>query len=152
MTTARRPLDERGQTSVLIIGFAAVLFLAVALVVNASATFIQRQGLDSLADGAALAGADAGAQGEDVYQGGLGDERLDLVTQRALAGVAAYLASADAGARYPGLSYTAQVAADGTTITVSVNAPVDLPFTVPGSPSRPTVGATGSAIVLVDAG
>ncbi len=55
--SARR--DEAGQATVLIIGFAVVLAMVVAVVTDASAAYLQRQGLDTLADGAALAGADA---------------------------------------------------------------------------------------------
>ncbi len=69
-----RSRDERGQVSLLIIGFAAVLLLAIAVVLDASAAYLHRQGLSTLADGAALQGADLGATG--VYAEGLPDERL----------------------------------------------------------------------------
>ena len=49
--------------------------MVVALVVDSSAAYLQRQGLDTLADGAALRGADLGATGEDVYQGGVPTRR-----------------------------------------------------------------------------
>ena len=68
---------ERGQATVLIVGLATVLAMTVALVVDASAAYLQRQGLDTLADGAALRGADLGATGVDVYAGGVPEERLD---------------------------------------------------------------------------
>ena len=63
--------SEHGQATVLIVGFAVLLAMVVALVVDTSAAYLQRQGLDTLADGAALRGADLGATGEDVYQGGV---------------------------------------------------------------------------------
>ena len=47
----------------MIIGFALVLAMLVALVTDASAAYLRRQGLDTLADGAALRGADLGATG-----------------------------------------------------------------------------------------
>ena len=83
--------DERGQTTVLIVGFAVVLMMAVALVVNVSAAYLQRQSLDNLADGAALVAADAGAEGDDVYAGGLGEDRLALLEATAREAVDDYL-------------------------------------------------------------
>ena len=65
--------SESGQATILIVGLATVLAMGVAVVTDASAAYLQRQGLDNLADGAALAGADLGAAGDDVYTGGIGD-------------------------------------------------------------------------------
>jgi hypothetical protein len=143
-----RRRDERGQSTVLIVGFAGVLAMVIALVVDTSAAYLQRQGLDTLADGAALHGADLGATGEDVYQGGVPDETLALTPGRARAAVGAYLAASGAYARYPGLSYTVLV--QGDRIEVRLSAPLDLPLSIPGSPERATVGASGSAVVGVD--
>ena len=95
--------DERGQTTVLIVGFAVVLMMAVALVVNASAAYLQRQSLDSLADGAALVAADAGAEGDDVYAGGLGEDRLALLEATAREAVDDYLARTGAPRTVPRL-------------------------------------------------
>ena len=71
--------DERGQSAVLIVGLASFLLLAIVVVVDASAAFLQRQGLDTVADGAALAGADAGSRNLDsIYGSGVGSQpRLD---------------------------------------------------------------------------
>ena len=140
--------DERGQASVLIIGFAAVLAMVIALVVDASAAYLRRQGLDTLADGAALRGADVGATGEDVYQGGVPPETLALTPAQARAAVGSYLREAGAYARYPGLSYTVRITGDR--VEVHLSAPLDLPLSIPGSPEHTTVGADGSAVVGVD--
>jgi len=140
--------DERGQASVLIVGFAVVLAMVVALVVDTSAAYLQRQGLDTLADGAALRGADLGATGEDVYEGGVPEDTLALTAARARAAVGAYLRDAGAYARYPGLSYTVRI--DGDRVVVSLHAPLELPLSIPGSPERATIGADGSAVVGVD--
>jgi hypothetical protein len=48
--------------TLLIVGLAVVLMTAIAVVVDATAAFLQRQGLATVADGAALAGADAGSR------------------------------------------------------------------------------------------
>ena len=49
--------DERGTVTLLIVGFAVVLLMMAAVVTDASAAYLQRQGLDTLADGAALTAA-----------------------------------------------------------------------------------------------
>ncbi len=97
------PRPERGQATILIVGLATVLAMGVAVVTDASAAYLQRQGLDNLADGAALAGADLGAAGDDVYTGGIGDDRLAVTEAEARAAVQAYLQRAGAHAKYPGL-------------------------------------------------
>jgi hypothetical protein len=137
--------DERGQATVLIVGFATVAALMVGVVVDASAAYLRRQGLDSLADGAALAAAD-GIQGEQVYAGGLGDHALvDSAVARGY--VADYLAATGAGRRYPGLGWS--VRTEDERVVVHVSAPLDLPIDPPGWAHRPVVGATASSVVLV---
>ncbi len=143
-----RRRDERGQATLLIVGFAVLLAMLVAVVVDASAAYLQRQGLDTLADGAALRGADLGATGEDVYAGGVPAETLALTAGEAREAVGTYLRDAGAFGRYPGLTYAVRV--DGDRIEVTLRAPLDLPLSVPGSPERATVGAEGSAVVGVE--
>jgi Flp pilus assembly protein TadG len=63
--------DQAGQATVMIIGFAVVLAMLMVTVVDASAAYLQRQGLDTLADGAALRGADLGATGSETYSTGV---------------------------------------------------------------------------------
>ncbi len=139
--------NEVGQTTLLIVGLAVVLLMALAMVTDASAAYLQRQGLDNVADGAALAGADAGAQGAEVYTEGVDAERLQLFEDSARAGVADYLVRAGAYQRFPGLAYDVRVDATERSVTVEIRAPLDLPLTVPGAPQRATIGARGSAIV-----
>ena len=141
----RRVRDESAQTSLLIIGLSIVVLMLVAVVVDASAAYLRRQGLDSLADGAALAAAD-GVQGEQVYQGGLGERaRIDPAVARAY--VADYLAAVGAGARYPGLGYSVRSTPDS--VVVRVSAPLDLPLTPPGWETRPVITGTAASYVLV---
>lgn len=138
--------DERGATTVAIIGFFAMLLLVVAVAVDSTAAYVQRQGLDTLADGAALTGADLAAEGEEVYTDGVPTEgRLQLTASRAREAVAGYLASTGAHRRYPGLTW--EVAVDATEVTVRVSAPLELPLDFPGAPAAPRVGSTGSAAV-----
>ena len=139
----RRP--ERGQTSLLIIGFAIVAIMMVAVVVDASAAYLRRSGLDSLADGAALAAAD-GIQGRQVYEGGLGRRaQIDPVVARRY--VADYLAATGAARRYPGLSYAVEAGTDR--VVVHVASPLVLPITPPGWLKRPVISGTAASVVLV---
>ena len=141
--TRRR--DERGQASLLIVGFAIVAIMMVAVVVDASAAYLRRAGLHSLADGAALAAAD-GIQGRQVYEGGLG-ERAQIDPAVARRYVAEYFRDTGATHRYPGFSYRVQVGAER--IVVRVAAPLDLPITPPGWERRPTISGTAAAFVVV---
>jgi hypothetical protein len=148
--TPRRtaPAAQRGQTSLLVIGFAVVAAMLVAVVVDASVAYLHRQAMSSLADGAALAAAD-GIQGEQVYVGGLSD-RAAVDPAAAEVYVADHLAALGAAARYPGLTYDVQVISDR--VVVRVAAPVDLPFTLPGAERTPVVGSAAAAVVLVGDG
>lgn len=147
-----RVRDEVGQASILIVGFAVVLAGLVAVVTDATAAYLQRSGLDTLADGAALRGADLGATGQELYTDGLDGERLALTEAPTRAAVDSYLREVGAFARYPGLSYRVGVDQATRTVTVRLQAPLELPLSVPGSPERPHVGATGSAVADLDAG
>lgn len=143
--------DERGSAIPLIVGLAGVLVLALAVVVNASSAFLQRQSLDTLADGAALHGADIGSAG--VYAEGLPAERL-LQEERAVrAAVQDYLSRVGAYETYGDIVVVARVDAVARAVTVTLSAPLDLPLTVPGTPARPTVSASGrAAVTIVSAG
>ena len=144
--------DERGQSAVLIVGLASFLLLAIVVVVDASAAFLQRQGLDTVADGAALAGADAGSRNLDsIYGSGVGSQpRLDQAEALARAAVADYLNRTGARSDYPGLSYDVDFDPTDNSVVVQVRAPLDLPLTIPGSPERPVVGTVGSAVVQIE--
>lgn len=148
----RRPRDDRGSTLPMIIGFAIVLILLVGVVTDVSAAYLRRQSLDTLADGAALQGADLGASGTEVYAGGLAAEgRLQLTVASVRRSVQAYLRDVGAYRRYPGLQLRAvHIDADRRRVEVNLGAPVHLPFTVPGVVDSPVVGSTGSASVTVD--
>jgi len=144
-SSSGRSRDDGGQVSVIIIGFAVVVLLLVVVVVDAGAAYLKRQSLDSIADGAALYGADAAAEGRDVYRGGVGQDDLDLTAGVARAAVRDYLGAAGAYAAHPGLRVSVSV--DGDRVVVEIDAPVDLPLTLPGGPENPTVRAHGSAVV-----
>ena len=139
--------DEQGQVTVLIIGFAGLLVMAVVMLVDASAAYLQRQGLDNLADGAALYGADLGSDG--VYGDGIGEDRLSQEAQGVRAAVRSYLMDTNAEARFPGIQVSVVVDATGRSVTVALSAPLDLPLRIPGSPAEPMVRASSTAAVSV---
>jgi hypothetical protein len=135
---------EEGQTAILVVGFALVLMVATGVVVDASAAYLQRTSLNTLADGAALAGADE-ARGRPVYAGGLG-EHVPLDPALVRTAVAHYLTDLGAYDEHPGLAFTVDV--EGRSVVVRLTAELDLPITVEGLTDAP-VGAVGSAAVVV---
>lgn len=144
---ARRFRDEGGSVALMIIGFAVVLLLVVAVVVDASAAYLQRQGLTSIADGAALQGADLGSVG--AYTDGIPEGRLTQSAGAVHDAVGEYLVAINAYGTYPGLSHDVRVDPANGVVTVTVRAPVDLPLSVPGIETDPVVVATGRAAVTV---
>jgi hypothetical protein len=145
--TPSTPRDERGSVTPLIIGFAVVVALLVAVVVDASAAYLRRQGLDSAADSAALAATD-GIQGEDVYVNGLG-KRAEIDPAAARRYVEDYFASSGIRRRFPGLDYSVDTTAD--TVVVRIATPMDLPLHVPGVGTGVRVtGAAASVVVVSD--
>lgn len=140
-----RAREQRGSATPLILAFVAIILLLVAVVVDASAAYLTRQRLDALADGAALQGADQGAQGRDAYDGGLAGGDLSISQREAERAVRAYLRDVGAAADHPGLR--AAVRIDGDQVVVDLVAPLDLPLDVPGAPQSSVVRASGSAVV-----
>jgi hypothetical protein len=133
--------------TLLIIGFASILLMAIVMVIDASAAFLQRQGLDSLADGAALHAADLGSAG--VYAEGLPEERLLQQPDAVRTAVHDYLRAAGALEDYPGIRAAVAVDAEARSVTVTLQAPLDLPLMVPGWSAAPVVGASSTAAVTV---
>ena len=152
MRTGTRSRDERGQTTVLIVGLAVVLLMAIGVVVDATAAYLHRQGLTNVADGAALAGADAGSRNEEALYGeGIGTAtRLEQQRAAAEAAVTEYLAAIGAHAEYPGLTWEVGFDPARDSVVVSIRAPLDLPLTVPGSPERASISARAAAVVQLD--
>jgi hypothetical protein len=129
----------------LIIGFAVVVVLLVGAVVDASAAYLRRQGLNSAADAAALAATD-GIQGEGVYTHGLG-QRADIDPAAARRYVEDYVTSSGIRRRFPGLDYSVETTAD--TVVVRIVAPTDLPLHVPGVGTNVPVSGTAASVVVV---
>ncbi len=137
--------DETGSVTPLIIGFAVVVALLVGAVVDASAAYLRRQSLNSLADAAALAATD-GVQGQEVYTHGLG-ERAVIDPAAARRYVADYFATSGTARRYRGLDFSVSTTRD--TVVVRVSTPLDLPFRLPGVGSGVPVSGTAASVVVV---
>lgn len=144
--------DDTGQTTLLIVGLAVVLLMAIAAVVDVTAAYLQRQALLTIADGAALAGADAGSADEEgLYGAGLGgDHRLEQQRAVAQAAVADFLRVSGAHGEYPGLTFGVRIDRARDAVVVTLRAPLDLPLTVPGTPRRASISASGAATVVLD--
>jgi hypothetical protein len=141
----RRGRGESGQTAPLIVGFTLILAMMVGVVVDATAAYLRRQALLTLADGASLAAAD-GIAGEQVYLTGL-EEHAVVDPEAARDLVTAYLSAVDARGRYPGLSH--RVETDGERVVVRVAAPLDLPLPLPGVGDTAQVRATAAAVMTL---
>lgn len=137
--------DQRGSVLPLILGCVLVLSVLVAVVVDASAAYLRRQELDSVADAAALAATD-GLQGEAVYTQGLG-RRATIDPAAARSYVAGYLRDSGAARSYPGLRLHVTTTSD--TVVVHLSARLHLPLHVAGVGRSTTVGATAASVVSV---
>jgi hypothetical protein len=130
--TRRSRTGDDGQITLLTIGFVGIVAVLLAVVINASGAFLERQRLNGLADGAAVAAADA----------------LDLATFYADGTLVA-----DAGAaRDRAVQHVASspdvrvvdVRLDGDVVTVRLERTVALPLALPGMPSVTTVVSEAS--------
>lgn len=134
-------MNERGSITPLVIGFTVMLVMLVGVVVNASAAFLKRQQLNSLADAAALA-ATEGVEGEQVYTGGLG-ERAEIDPAVARARAADQLGAAGvAGLRFRIVTRT-------DSVTVHLDAPIDLPFRIGDLGEAVMISGRGTGVVTV---
>ena len=140
-----RRRTEHGSVTPLIIGFAVVVAMLVAVVVDASAAYLRRQGLNSAADAAALAATD-GIQGEEVYTRGLG-KRAEIDPVAARRYVADYFEASGIRRRFPGLDYSVETKAN--TVVVRIVTPMDLPLHVPGVGTDVPVRGTAASVVVV---
>ncbi|HET6153049.1 MAG TPA: pilus assembly protein TadG-related protein [Marmoricola sp.] len=141
----RRRRDDAGSIAPLIIGFAVVIALLVAVVVDASAAYLRREELDAVADAAALAATD-GLQGDAAYTQGLSGT-LTIDPDAARAYVEDYLRSSGALDRLGVMTWT--VAIVNGAVVVQVRAPMDLPLRVPGVGDHVPVSGSAAAVVAI---
>jgi Flp pilus assembly protein TadG len=130
----RRPRtgNERGSITVMSMGFLILLGALTVVVVNASAAFLQRQELNNLADGAALAAAD-GLDTAAFYE----RRHVELSEPDVRSLVTQYIAGSEA--RITAL----EVQRDR--VRVRLARPMDLPLVPPGWMARTVVVADADA-------
>jgi uncharacterized membrane protein len=117
---------EDGQITVMTMGFFVFVGLLAVVVVNSSAAFLQRQQLDNVADGAALAAAD-GLSRIAVYR--RGEVKVDEVQAKRLIGQ--YVTG-------DGIRIVA-VTTDGDQVHVRLERTVNLALAPPGWTSQTTI-------------
>ena len=131
--SVRAQRDDRGSITVMTIGFLVVIGLLAVVVINVSAAFLERQRLDNLADGAALAAAD-GLSRDVFYREG--EVTLDDRQAREL--IARYVGGSD-GVR------VVRVSTDAEQVSVRLERLIGLAFTPPGFQSRTTIVSEATA-------
>lgn len=128
--------SERGSTLPLAIGLITICLLAVAVVTDVTAIYLQRRNLMVVADAMALAGAQA--IDVDAYYAGGATQGTRLDAGRVVTSANAHLDRMDARVSIPGL-VVEQVATDGQLVRIVLRAPLRLPFfsaMVEGQPDR----------------
>ena len=117
------PGDEEGSTLILTIFYGFLALLLILVVVAATSLYLERKRLLTLADGAALAGAEAfdlGAMTVTADGAGAG-LRPSLSSAGVRAAAEEYLAATPPG-RMEGLSVSGAASGDGQSATVSLSA------------------------------
>lgn len=139
MSPTVRGRDDSGSVLLLVIGFAGILLVLVAVVVDVSAVVLAKRAAASVADGAAISAAQS-LDLETVYAVGLGDQ-LPLDVDLARTRVARY--AAQVGASQPGLQLAVEV--QGRTAVVTVTRRLRLPLRLPGFDGTVDVRAAARA-------
>lgn len=135
--------DDRGSVLLLVLGFAGLLIVLVAVVADASAVILAKRNVASAADGAAVSAAQA-LDLDALRSEGLGAQ-IPLSTEDARARVASY--AAQARGQQPGLVLAVTV--EGRTAVVTGTRTVRLPFRLPGTgPVQITAVARATAPVV----
>ena len=116
---------DEGSVLLLVIGFAGLLLMLVAVVADVSAVVLAKRSVASAADGAAVSAAQA-LDLDALYARGLDSGRIPLDEASAGTRVAAY--EAQAAQSQPGLELVVDITPDGTTAVVRGVRMVDLPF------------------------
>jgi len=119
----KRLADDRGSTLPLIIFYGAMSLILVLLVVAATSLYLERKRLFTLADGAAMVGAEA-YDLDDVIApdpGGNGRPQLELESSDVSDAVTGYLDEAPTQ-QFEGLRVTRAESVDGKSATVGLSA------------------------------
>jgi hypothetical protein len=140
-----RTHSEDGQITAMLVLLSICLLLAIIAVTDISGSYLRRQAVSSLADGAALSASDS-AVASGIYSGSdVGF--VDLDPAAASAAVQDYLRRCGAFSRYPGID--ARVVVDGHVVTVYLTTPYRLPVAMPGVSATATIHASAAVEVPI---
>ena len=117
--------DDRGQMTLMIIGFAVIVLLLVTVVTNASKAFLWRRSISSYADAAALAASQSVGEA-GIYSSDL-TATLPVTERDATDAVDDFIAVAGLRGHFPDLRREVDVAPDGT-VTVTLVTTMPLAF------------------------
>ncbi len=145
MSAARAGRREHGQLTPMLVGFVAIVLVAIVVVANASKAFLYRRSLASWADGAAIAAAQEVAEAA-IYSGEFGDV-LPLAAGDAQDEVGAYVA--ELAGRFDEFTIAEVTVSDDGTVTVELSARMDFVWAV-GTDTGVTVTAHASAIAPIE--
>jgi uncharacterized membrane protein len=116
--------SEEGSIMLLGIGMIGVCLLALAVITDSASAFIQQRELQSIADSIALAGAQ-GIDLEEYYRSGAGQAtRLNSAQVHDIARTHATAMTADSQIALTNI----EIEPDGTSVLVTLNAPLRLTF------------------------
>jgi hypothetical protein len=140
---ARLRRDDSGQITLMIIGFAVIVVLAIGVVANASKAFVYRRSLASWADGAAIVAAQNVAE-DAIYAGPRVDE-LPISATGARGAVADYVTRNALAERFEAFDVAVDVDPTAGTVTVEFAARVPLVLAGDGVSIPVTADATAVA-------
>ena len=118
--TRRLLRDDDGTTLLLTIFYGVLSLVLILLVVAATSLYLERKRLFTLADGAALVGAEAFELDDVVLAGDV--PRVELRSPDVAAAVADYLAGAPDAAEFEQLALERAESVDGRSATVTLSA------------------------------
>ena len=143
MKPARIIGDERGSVMVLGLGLSIAALMVITLAVNVSSVWVARHALDSVADGCALAAAQA-VDVQAIYQHGL-TSRIPLDQSVARQKVASYLTKAHVRTQFSNFTVRS-VRVTRNQVRVEVQALAPLPFGYLVGGMRPVIVSAASAV------
>ncbi len=120
-----RLADDRASVSVLVIGFALIVLLLLAVVASSSRVYLAQRDLMAATDAAAASAAQAVS--EPAVFGGEAGAELPIDPAGAQARVAEYVGVADLASRFEGFTVVA-VVVEGTAVSVTFAARAPMPF------------------------
>jgi len=140
---ARHDRGDQGSVTLFVLGFCLVLLTALAGVAAASSVYVTRRALSSIADGAAVAGADAVRESDVLGGAPPADLRLDGPAAQAAAARAIELSGA--GSTLEDFAWSGRLDAGDREVVVTTSATADIPLATSLFGRGLTVTVTGRA-------